>query len=122
MGHLESMAPLAAPSAVDAGPLRLNVQGRDYLLQGGGVTLGSQFGCQVHFDRNEHPDVAPRHCAIVHDEVGFTLHSLCRDATLVNDQHVAGSIVLHSGDRIRLGLRGPLIRFLGTPRSALVAT
>jgi FHA domain len=118
-GHHRSIAPLATPPAVDAGPARLNVQGRDYLLRDGGLTLGSQFGCQLHFDRNEHPEVAPRHCAIVHDAHGFTLHNLGRDATLVNDQHVAGPVVLHPGDRIRLGLRGPLIRFLGSLRLAL---
>jgi hypothetical protein len=33
-----------------------------------GFTLGSQFGCQLHFDRSEHPEVAARHCEITRDQ------------------------------------------------------
>jgi hypothetical protein len=112
-GHLETIAPLATPPAVDAGPPRLHFQGRDYLVSENSYTLGSQYGCQLMFDKAAHPEVAARHCEIVHDQHAFTLHNRCREGTLVNDHPVTGSIVLHAGDRIRLGIRGPLVRFLG---------
>ena len=119
-GHLETIAPLSGPPPVAAGPPRLHFQGRDYLLREASFTLGSQFGCQLQFDRHEYPDVSARHCEILCDQRTFTLHNRSREGTLVNDYPVSGSIVLHAGDRIRLGPHGPLLRFLGTslPRSA----
>jgi FHA domain len=118
-GHLETIAPLAAPPPVDAGPARLHFLGRDYLVREASYVLGSQFGCQLHFDKAEHPEVAARHCEIVRDGHGFILHNRCRDGTLINDQHLVGATALHAGDRIRLGPRGPQVRFLGKslPRS-----
>jgi hypothetical protein len=118
-GHLETTAPLAAPPPVDAGPPRLHFLGRDYLLREPSFTLGSQFGCQLQFDRYEYPDVSARHCEILCNQRTFTLHNRSCEGTLVNDYPVSGAIVLHAGDRIRLGPRGPVLRFLGTllPRS-----
>jgi hypothetical protein len=113
-GHLETMAPLPAQPPVDSGPPRLHFLGRDYLLGESSFTLGSEVGCQLQFDRREYPDVSARHCEVVCDQRVFTLHNSCREGTLVNDYLVSGSIVLHAGDRVRLGLGGPLLRFLGT--------
>jgi hypothetical protein len=121
-GHLETIAPLIATPAAEVGPPRLHFMGRDYLLRDAAFTVGSQFGCQLHFDRSEHPDVSPRHCEITFDHRDFTLHNRCREGTLVNDHPVSGAIVLRPGDRIRLGPRGPLVRFLGklAPRAKSV--
>jgi hypothetical protein len=113
LGHLETIVPLAPPPPVDSGPPRLHFRGRDYLLRESAFLVGSQYGCQLCFDKNEHPDVAARHCEIVYERRVFTLYNRSREATLVNDHPVAGSIVLRAGDQIRLGLRGPLLRFLG---------
>jgi hypothetical protein len=112
-GHLETIAPLLAPQPVDNGPARLHFQGRDFLLLEAGFFLGSQFGCHLYFDRHEHPEVAPRHCEIVYERRAFVLHLRSSHPTLVNDRPVAASISLHAGDRIRLGVRGPVLRFLG---------
>jgi hypothetical protein len=118
-GHLESIVPLPLPQPMDTGPARLHFQGRDYLLRETSFFLGSQFGCQLHFERLEHPEVAAQHCEIVYDHRAFVLHNRSREGTLVNDRLLAGSVGLHAGDRIRLGAHGPVVRFLGRslPRS-----
>ena len=112
-GHLETIAPLATAPAVDVGPPRLHFLGRDYPLRDVSFTLGSQFGCQLHFDRSAHPEVAARHCEISYEPTAFMLHNRCREGTWVNDHPVQGAILLQAGDRIRLGPRGPVVRFLG---------
>ncbi len=119
-GHLETSVPLPAPQPVDAGPPRLHFRGRDYLLREASFLIGSLFGCQLHFEKAAFPEVAAKHCEIVYDHRAFTLFSRSREVTLVNDHPVAGSVVLRAGDRIRLGLRGPVVRVLGRslPRSA----
>ncbi|MBI3822298.1 MAG: FHA domain-containing protein [Planctomycetes bacterium] len=122
VGHLETIVPLPAIPPVDAGPPRLNFAGLDYLLRDQGCTVGSQFGCQLHFDRTDHPEVAPRHCEITCDQHEFTLHNRCREGTLVNDHPVVGAIALQPGDRIRLGPHGPIVRFLGRSRIGIHAT
>lgn len=111
--HLETIAPLPVPPAADVGPPRVHFQGRDFLLRDTNFTLGTQFGCQLWFDRAEHADVAPVHCEIVYDRRVYALYNHSRDCTLVNDHPVTGSVLLHAGDRIRLGPRGPQVRFLG---------
>ncbi|MBI1832935.1 MAG: P1 family peptidase, partial [Planctomycetes bacterium] len=120
-GHLETIAPLPAAPPVDAGPPRLHFQGRDHLLREASCTLGSYFGCPVCFDKAEHPEVAPRHCDITWDGREFTLHNRCREGTLVNDHPVSASIVLRPGDSIRLGARGPIVRFFGRARASTLA-
>lgn len=112
-GHLEPLAPLPPPQKVDAGPARLHFGGQDYFLREPTFTLGSQLGCQLRFDGRRHPEVAARHCEIVFDHRTFILVNRSRDGTLVNDHPVAGSVSLRAGDWIRLGLRGPAVRFLG---------
>lgn len=112
-GHLETSAPLAPPPSVEAGPPRLHFLGRDYLLHEDAFVLGSQFGSHLLFERNDYPAVAARHCEIIADRRGFTLHNRSRAGTLVNDQPLAGPAPLYAGDRIRLGQEGPTVRFLG---------
>jgi hypothetical protein len=111
--HLETSAPLLAAPPADHGPPRLHYHGQDYLLRDIRFVVGSTFGCQLWFDKNEHSEVAGKHCEIVYDRRAFTLVTRSRAPTLVNEQRITGSVVLHTGDQIRLGSRGPVIRFLG---------
>jgi hypothetical protein len=113
-GHLDTSAPLAPPPAVDVGPPRLHFLGRDYLLHDDAFVLGSQFGSHLVFERNDYPAVAAKHCEILTDRRGFTLHNRSRTGTLLNDQPLTGPMMLHAGDRIRLGQEGPTVRFLGS--------
>jgi hypothetical protein len=113
-GHLDTVAPLPVLPPADSGAPRLHFLGRDYPLRESTFTLGSQWGCQLQFDRREYPDVSARHCEIVCEQRAFILYNRCHEGTMVNEYLVAGSVVLHAGDRLRLGLRGPLLRFLGT--------
>ncbi|MSU78630.1 MAG: FHA domain-containing protein [Gemmataceae bacterium] len=112
-GHLETIVPISVPLAADIGPPRLHFQGRDILLREANFNIGTQFGCQLWLDRADHPDVDAVHCEIVYDRRVYTMYNHSRDCTLVNDHPVTGSVLLHAGDRIRLGPRGPQARFLG---------
>ncbi len=111
--HLTSIAPLPLAEPVEAGPARLHFQGRDYLLHGATFTVGTQPGCNLVLDAQEHPRVADRHCDVVFDRRTFLLFNRSRQGTQVNDAAVTGSVVLRAGDRIRLGADGPVLRFLG---------
>jgi hypothetical protein len=121
-GHLAAVAPLPLAESVEAGPARLHFQGRDYLLHAGPFTLGWQTTCSLPFDAREHPQVAERHCDIVFDRRTFLVFNRCNHGTLVNDTSVVGSVVLHAGDRIRLGAQGPVLRFLGQTPARMVTT
>ena len=112
-GHLDLAVPLPLPQPVDAGPARLHFQGEDYVINESNFSLGRQPGCNLVFDGNVYLSVSPRHCEILFDHRTFMLWDRSREGTLVNDCPVASSVVLRSGDWIRLGPDGPLLRFLG---------
>jgi hypothetical protein len=118
-GHLEGAAPLPLPQPVEAGPPRLHFQGQEYVLEAQTFSLGSHVGCHLVIDGQTHPGVAGRHCDILHDRRAYVLHNRSQGGTLVNDSPVVGSVVLHSGDWIRLGSHGPMIRFLGQANGKL---
>lgn len=123
VGHCEDEATLPLPMPVDAGPARLHFQGQNFPLGTGHFVLGTQQGCQLWFDSQQHADVAGRHCDIVYEKRAFVLTNRSREGTYVNDAHVHHSTALHPGDWIRLGNRGPVVRFLGqTPHRGPKAT
>ncbi len=113
-GHLDA-APLLAAAPPDAGPARLHCDGRDYLLGRAVFTLGRQADCDLSFDSARYPAVSGYHCEIVFDRGSYVLRDRSRHGTLVNDRPVIQQAALHSGDWIRLGPGGPILRFLGRP-------
>ncbi len=122
--HLELAAPLPRPASVDLGPARLHHRGEDYLLGEHNIFLGLGDAGQLLVDDPRHAGAEARHCELVFDQRTYILFNRSRDATLVNDCPVAGSVVLHPGDWIRLGVEGPLVRFLGqtgSNRTPLIA-
>ncbi len=111
-GHLELTAPLPRPAVVELGPARLSYQGHDFLLSERNFYLGWH-DSQLLVDEPTHTGSGARHCEVVFDQRTYVLFNRSRDATLVNDYPVAGSVALKPGDWIRLGYDGPLVRFLG---------
>ena len=111
-GHREEI-PLRAPPAPDRGAARLHFRGQDHPLRGPSFTLGRDPACDLILESELYPTVSGRHCEIVRERRGFVLHDRSRHGTLVNDSPVARPTPLHSGDWIRLGPSGPLVRFLG---------
>jgi hypothetical protein len=115
-GQLES-APLPGTSAADAigdrGPARLHFRGADHLLSGPLFTLGRDPACHLVFETESYPTVSARHCEIVLTRGVYLLRDRSRQGTLLNDCVVTQPMALHSGDWIRLGQGGPLLRFLG---------
>jgi hypothetical protein len=114
--HLDAAAPLPLPQPFEFGPARLQFQGQDYFLIDSHVSLGSQPSCQLHFDAHRHPKVGPRHCEIHYDHRNYILYNRSHDGTLVNDTRIDSSTILQAGDWIRLGDKGPALRFLGQGR------
>jgi hypothetical protein len=112
-GHRDLVAPLPLPQPVEAGPARLHFQGQEYVIQEPTYCLGSHTGCHLVIDAGRHPGVAGKHCEIQHDRRAYLLVNRSQEGTLVNDSPVTGTVALRAGDWIRLGARGPVVRFLG---------
>lgn len=115
-GHYDAVAVPTAERgpAVDAGPARLTFRGSDhYLSDSSAFLVGRDPGCDLVFESEAYPTVSARHCEIIFDRKAFVLYDRSRHGTLVNDRPVHQQAVLHSGDWVRLGPRGPVLRFLG---------
>ncbi|MFO0876187.1 MAG: FHA domain-containing protein [Gemmataceae bacterium] len=112
-GHLDSIAlsGQGAPTE-DAGPPRLSFRGQDHVLSQHAFLLGRDPACDLVFESELYPHVSGQHCEIVFDQRSYVLRDRSRHGTLVNDRPVQQT-ALHSGDWIRLGPRGPVLRFLG---------
>ena len=80
-------------------------------------SLGRDPGCDLVFESELYPHVSARHCEIIFDRRAYVICDRSRHGTLVNDRPVEQQAPLHSGDWIRLGPRGPVLRFLGTTSS-----
>ena len=102
-----------APTTADLG------RGSDSMTINEDVTatflIGTESGCHLRIDPAHHPGVAGRHCEVYYDHRTYVLFNRSEDGTWINDAPVQSSSVLHPGDRIRLGVGGPVIKFLGQP-------
>lgn len=114
-GHLDAVPLPGSDAAGDLGTARLHYRGEDHPLSGPLFTLGRDPSCNLIFETELYPTVSTRHCEIVLTRGGYLLRDRSRHGTLVNDCLLTQPTVLHSGDWIRLGPGGPLIRFLGQP-------
>jgi hypothetical protein len=114
-GHLDTVPLPGSAPAADAGPARLRYGDEDYLLSGPLFTLGRDPACHLVFETEQYPTVSTRHCEIVLTRGGYVLRDRSRHGTLINDCLLTQPTALHSGDWIRLGPGGPLVRFLGQP-------
>lgn len=117
-GHLDAVAlpgSAASDGAGDRGPARLHYRGEDHLLSDSLFTLGRDPSCNLVFETELYPTVSIHHCEIVWTRGAYLLRDRSRHGTLVNDCLLTQPVVLRSGDWIRLGPGGPLVRFLGQP-------
>ena len=109
------IAPLPEGAFADPGPARVQFHGHEHALTDGIFTIGRAADCDLVFETEQYPTVSSKHCEIVLDRRAYTLRDRSRHGTLVNDRPVSQQIALHSGDWIRLGPSGPVLRFLGQP-------
>jgi FHA domain len=103
----------AAILECDDGPARVSFRGQDHVLSSPTFSLGRDSDCDIVFEGELYPTVSGRHCDIIFDRRAYTLYDHSRHGTLLNDQPVRQPSALHSGDWIRLGPAGPVLRFLG---------
>lgn len=114
--HLDGIAlPSAKAPRVEPGPPRLNFRGQEHPLVGTPFVLGRDPTCDLVFESELYPFVSARHCEIVFDRMAYLVCDRSRHGTFVNDRPISQQ-ALHSGDWIRLGPQGPLLRFLGQPQ------
>ena len=106
-------APLPAAPAEDGGPPRVQFRGRDHSLTTAVFSLGRDPACDLVFESELYPTVSARHCEIALDRDAYLLRDRSRHGTLLNDHRIHQQAPLHSGDWIRLGPGGPVLRFLG---------
>lgn len=114
-GHLDAVAlpKEQGENRRDLGPARLSFRGTDHVLNGRAFTLGRDPTCDLVFESELYPHVSARHCEIIFAHQAYVLRDCSRHGTLLNDRPMQQPAALHSGDWIRLGPNGPLLRFLG---------
>jgi FHA domain len=115
--HLAAAVPLGDAVGLGSGPPRLQFLDRDYPLLVLPFTLGRQPSCDLVFDSARYPTVSARHCEIVLERRGYLLRDRSRNGTFLNERPVAQQAFLEPGDWIRLGVDGPVLRFLGQAAS-----
>ncbi|NBO90871.1 MAG: FHA domain-containing protein [Planctomycetia bacterium] len=112
---IPALNPLPSPLAC------LHFRGQDHLLSKPSFVLGRDPSCDLVFESQAFPHVSARHCEIVFDHRNYLVYDRSRYGTLLNDQPVDRQATLKDGDWIRLGPKGPLLRFLATATSAAPA-
>jgi hypothetical protein len=115
--HLDRFAPLPALQPVEVGPARIQFQGRDYVLSDRPFTIGRRHDCHLVLDKVRFPHISPWHCEILFDPRRYLLRDMSREGTWINDRPVTQITILAPGDWIRLGPKGPTLRFLGHPEN-----
>jgi hypothetical protein len=109
-------APLRAePAFAGDDPPRLEFRGRGHVLTAAVFTLGRDPACDLVFETELYPSVSARHCDIVLDRNAYLVRDRSRHGTLLNEEPVRQQAPLRSGDWIRLGPGGPVLRFMGRP-------
>ena len=112
--------PRAASSAAGAAPARVTgttggrlvslVDGREYMVGEGGLTIGRDASCEVVVPSTE---VSRRHANIAPAPGGYILTDLSTNGVLVNGERVPKTRTLGRGDMIRIG--GEEFRFHADP-------
>jgi hypothetical protein len=115
-GRIDAAPLPSAPKSIsDGGPPRLQFRGQDHPLTKTVYTLGRDPACDMVFETELYPSVSARHCEVALDRGAYLLRDRSRHGTLLNDHRVSQQAALRSGDWIRLGPGGPVLRFLGRP-------
>ena len=108
-------APLPPATADEGGPARLQFRGHEHPLTKAVFVLGRDPACDMVFESELYPSVSARHCEIALDRGAYLLRDRSRHGTMLNEHQVNQQAPLHSGDWVRLGPGGPVLRFLGRP-------
>ena len=93
-----------------------------YRISKDSIWLGREAGCDIVFAANN-VIVSRRHAEIKHKNKNFTIaDNRSFNGTLVNERRISAPTLIYHGDKIRLGVGGPVLRFdapdLPAPRNA----
>jgi pSer/pThr/pTyr-binding forkhead associated (FHA) protein len=102
--------PAGRATAATGGRLVSLVDGREYGIPAGGVTIGRDASCEVVVPSTE---VSRRHAMITAGDQGYVLSDLSTNGVLVNGERVGRTRTLGRGDLIRIG--GEEFRFHADP-------
>lgn len=92
--------PAPAAGAATGGRIVSLIDGRDYSVGPGGLTIGRDAECDVVLPSS---DVSRRHAELRLGEAGYEILDLSTNGLFVNDERVAGARPLHRGDILRMG-------------------
>ena len=90
----------ARPTTGTGGRLVSLVDGKEYVMRPGGVTIGRDASCDVVVAQNE---VSRKHAEIVPSERGYLLHDHSTNGVYVNGARVQQSHLLARSDVVRIG-------------------
>lgn len=87
-------------TAATGGRLISLVDGREYAVGAGGLSIGRDAGCDVVVPS---PEVSRKHAEVLAGTDGYTVTDLSTNGVLVNGQRIASSQTLSRGDVLRIG-------------------
>lgn len=107
--------PAERATATTGGRLVSLVDGREYAITEGGVTIGRDASCEIVVPATE---VSRRHANIAPSPDGYVLTDLSTNGVLVNGERVPKTRLLGRGDMIRIGSEEFRFHADPPPRSA----
>jgi ABC-type multidrug transport system ATPase subunit/pSer/pThr/pTyr-binding forkhead associated (FHA) protein len=89
-----------------------------FRLSSNTIWIGRETACEIRFDPGD-VMVSRKHASIRYEGGNFVLEdNKSFNGTLVNEQRISAPTPLYDGDRIELGIGGPLLRLLAPGRIA----
>jgi pSer/pThr/pTyr-binding forkhead associated (FHA) protein len=90
----------ARATAATGGRLVSLVDGKEYSIGSGGISIGREAGCEVVVPQSE---VSRKHATIAPAENGYVVTDLSTNGVFVNGNRIQGSQVLARADVVRVG-------------------
>jgi pSer/pThr/pTyr-binding forkhead associated (FHA) protein len=90
----------AMPTLASGGRLVSLVDGKEYPVPEGGLTIGRDAGCDVVVPKNE---VSRRHAELAATDTGYVIRDTSSNGVFVNGERVQGSQRLSRADVLRVG-------------------
>lgn len=97
---VQKRAAAGRPTTATGGRLISLVDGKEYAIGGGGITIGRDAACGIVVPQTE---VSRHHADVLPDEQGYVVHDRSTNGVFVNGERVTGSRLLARADVLRVG-------------------